>query len=192
MRNLLIKIALFAFLIPSLANAKTEGNYVGIDLINSRTDHYSGIDYGVKDENQLSLSLNYKYGLNYNTFFVMPNVFLDYTNLTAKDRNRNDWDFNYRYGVKFDVGFDLTDKFAAFGSLGLAATDYKIDLKNTSQKSSGTAISPLLGFGVKYSINESFDLNAAYDVSVLELDGVQNDKQKFYLDVFKIGFAYRF
>jgi hypothetical protein len=86
MKKLLIISSLIASLTAASANAKTEGSYLGIDLLKTNTQVKGtgiGEDYGVgwfntkAKDSSIGFGLNYKYAINMNNFFIAPGLFYE-------------------------------------------------------------------------------------------------------------------
>jgi opacity protein-like surface antigen len=172
------------------AMAKTEGNYVGLDLTNARVNYEGGSS--VHDDKQTSFGANYKYAFNHNNFFVAPGVFFEDLNVKSEDNVGDNWNVNYRYGAKLDLGYDFTDKFAGFVNAGVANTNYKVHQKSISQKATDDDLSGVYGVGVKYSVSNNVDLGLGYDYSEIEVKGADGSVKSPNVQVIKVGAAYKF
>lgn len=205
MKKLFITATIVASLFSSIASAKTEGNYVGVDVLRSSSsagtskwtdgsDNFIS-DSKIKDSDQISLGVNYKYAVNFNNFFVAPVVFFDYTNISAKDFVGDDWKLTARAGARLDLGYDVTDKIAVFVNAGLANNYYDVDWKSEGARKKDSDLSATFGAGVKYSILDNMDVGLTYEKSEFEMESpVTPGKQltKFDIDVIKVGAAFKF
>lgn len=126
-------------------NAKTSGNFLGIDLITSKNS-FQNIQYFTYEtefhrhtnpSSTRSYGINYSYAFNYKNFFIAPGfVFENNRSLNHLNRQSNTGHLinNYgtsynsikkRYGIKFDVGYDLNDNIAVYATIGQALNYYK-------------------------------------------------------------------
>lgn len=210
MRKLFIATAVIGSLISSLANAKTEGNYVGIDLIQTETSADKTIDgtgsssndaaFKIKDADQISLGVNYKYAFNFNNFFVSPGIFFDYSDISAKDSANDEWNLDYRLGAKVDLGYDVTDKFAVFVNAGIVNNYYTVDWKSSSSvsKKSDSDLSLAYGLGVKYSVLDNLDASLGYEMSSFDMDSpdyptmVGKERTEIDVQTIRVGASYKF
>jgi len=149
MKKILFAATAVACLSSSMAFAKTEGNYAGLSVINTnvkagdyKSDGFTESNkdaFGLKNDDQFSLSTSYKYAFNFGGFFVAPGVLFDYANTSSKaNENINDvdgsntysinqksnFDINYRLGLRVDLGYDITDDIAAYVHTGVASSFY--------------------------------------------------------------------
>ena len=199
MKKLIITTALGTLLASSPALAKTEGNYVGIDLINSYVDNadFDGVTHN--DEN-LSFGVNYRYAFNFNNFFVAPEIFYDHnatkSNASDSSGTRYNDQLKYSYGVRLNVGYDITDKFALLARVGHSESRASFqESTSTPQKSDQTLETFIYGLGAKYSVTDNVDLNLAYDISQYgKSDDVFNTTDEFNQDyqVARVGVSYKF
>lgn len=136
------------------AQAKTEGNYVGINVVN----------YGVEDgrgtfstgESIRDLSISYKYAFNFRNFIVAPELRYGVGLSSATQEV---------YDVKLHLGYDLSDKLAVLANVGFNSnnTDFFGDHHNDRE-----AI--VYGIGLKYQIDEHFNLEASIDIREKGID----------------------
>lgn len=158
MKIKIIAIAAVAVVVSTSAFAKTEGNYLGIDVIRTEMEpdkkqaESSNFNIDQKKAHKMSAGLDYKYAFNMNNFFIAPGVFADYSNVKNKTiivdiggsavggSYISEFDLKYRAGAKVDVGFDL-GRFAIFGSAGLAENFY--NYKETVQGGFDIDLGPL-------------------------------------------------
>ena len=207
MTKKLIIIFNLLFFITSPTFAKSQGHYVGVDLvgnsdiiqdigdtlgsifIEAATAGLADVDTGFSTSQSGSFGLNYKYAFNFldtNYFhlFVAPGVFLDRNNFTV-DQSSTITTLNYSYGTKVDLGIDLgSDKFflSPFITLGLGAQD--ID----STSSSDTCLTYIAGVGTRLNIDK---------VGItLGIEGSGNDNCKYTtmdgLLTGRLGLSYNF
>ncbi|MFM7557389.1 MAG: outer membrane protein [Alphaproteobacteria bacterium] len=133
----------------NVVNAKTVGNYIGIDLIKTSTSfgmHQQYLDPKDNDKNPYTdptpsygYGLKYNYAINYRNFFLTAGLFYE-NNQNKNNFNKSSYaeynqDYMYgksfvkikdRYGVKFDLGYDVNDNLAVYGSAGIVNNKYQI------------------------------------------------------------------
>lgn len=152
------------FSVISTSYAKTEGNYAGLNLTQTRVSFYQKytdtdkINGAVvkpsfsETKNNIGVGFNYKYAFNFNKIFIAPGVFFDYLNSKAngKDSSENDYGFNdhgsqirvkakNRYGVKIDFGYDINETLAPYFTLGRSYISY--NTQNPTLDFDGNSIS---------------------------------------------------
>lgn len=210
---------LLAFIFTSnIAKAETSGHYVGISLINSLQEqlafdtqanpvayHSSKYNYS----NSISYGLNYRYAFNFGKFFVMPEIYYDYN-----DSNNNNFEkvgantyftlsrIKHSVGVKANIGYDFTDDIAGYVTFGHG--ELRADVDRGAFNGSGRASSRIIltdeyfvfGLGVKYSINDKFDLGLSYEaLKEKKTDDLFNDTDTFRdpaLQITRINLLYNF
>ena len=184
-------IALTLTLATSPALAKTEGNYVGIDILQSSVKH-KYFDESDKDKST-GFGLNYKYAFNFDKIFLAPGVFTE--KLGLKTRNKIDQNAtistNYRHGVKLDLGYDITDNFSAYFTNGFASFDYKLD-DNDGYSESKSIISYFYGAGLSYKILKNMAMNLEYNTQSPNFTNTYDVKLKSNAQIAKIGISYNF
>jgi len=203
--KILTVATVMGMLVCANANAKTEGHYVGVDLINTdmklSDNNYSGNNtYNIKSDSKNSLGVNYKYAFNFKDFFVAPVVFYDYSNVELADNSNGVWELESRIGIGTDLGYDITNKFAVFGNISITRNRYFVNWRSEQYTKKDHATAMSYGIGVKYSATDNIDVKLAYEVSsfdmrepsVVGLDGSGNYKSDFDIDVIKLGMAYKF
>jgi opacity protein-like surface antigen len=198
--------SLFTTFISGNSWAKTQGNYVGVDLIATHTsfdtskDRFSalGSNYKIKNGDQISVGGNYKYAFNHKGIFIAPGIFFDHNNVESQDNVDSIYRLNNRYGVKLDIGYDLTDKLGLFINVGIANNTYSLINKTNSAKNSDNDLNGLMGIGAKYSITENVDLNFAGELSQVKMKEPQRagfpSQSKYDLDIAiaRVGISYKF
>ena len=190
MKKTLSLIAIVISLISFQAYAKTEGNYVGINLLRSnlKTDSssFSGVDknsfYNRKNKiSKNGIGLNYKYAFNFNNFFIAPEISYDSLNnetTSASFYSKNIENFgsfmqNLRIknaiSLKSNFGYDFNDKFAFFIPLGVSRFGYEVESNDssinslkTSSKSANKSVI-IGGLGLSYQKNKNWILNLEYN-----------------------------
>ncbi len=207
-KKLLIASSLAASIAASSAFAKTEGNYVGLDLVLTKADNvtYKGsqssrFEANKEDSTGLSFGANYKYAFNINNFFIAPGLFYE-DNHTDNRFLFNNLFFasdiikiNRRYGLKFDAGYDLTDNFSAYLTNGIATVNYSVDWHEDGS-TSGNNIRYFYGAGLAYNISKSFTMNIEYNNTPQALSfKTPSADTKINADlssIYKLGLSYRF
>jgi outer membrane autotransporter protein len=202
----LLSIALTFSLLSSTSFAKTEGAFVGLNLINSETKiRTTGDDSQIHRNDSYSYGLEAGYAFNFNNFFIAPNVFFNDNNLKSDHsfgEDRNSQNFKHSYGVKVNLGYDVTDKFSPFLILGHSETrlDESTYGPNYDRilKEYGTREGFVYGLGVKYSLTDNIGINAAYELTQFGLtskigavlDGTDNLSYDYRLA--RVGVSYNF
>ncbi len=220
------KIFLFAistfFLTQNSALAKTQGSYLGVDLIDSKAtfiEYYKtdsqpieSKDYRIHHSNSsYSGGIHYNYALNFGGFFISPGVLVEKNNLKVAGYSDSDVDINSqrlqirnRYGVKSDIGYDLTDKFSIYGTGGYSLISYRT--KNYGDAygevtgiKNGVTGSWFYGAGIKIDCDKTSSVNLEFNTqnfsAKTRTEGSDDNfvaRYKSRLDVVKIGFSYRF
>jgi opacity protein-like surface antigen len=207
-KKLLIATSLSAIILASPAFAKTEGNYLGLDLVFTDADgiNYEGSQSSriqANDENSAGLSIgaNYKYAFNINNFFIAPGVFFENSGTDNKTLFGDLFvpediiSINHRYGAKVDVGYDLTDNFAVYLTNGIAVINYTVDW-NDDGSTSDNNTRYFYGAGIAYNLGKSFTINLEYNTTPQELTLKTPDTNTTInaklSSVAKLGISYRF
>jgi opacity protein-like surface antigen len=184
--------------------AKTEGHYLGLNILQSNVKHEYEVDgtkvanYPKFDDSTVGFGVDYKYAINLNGIFIAPGVFYDHISTEAKDDDNDSVNTNFRYGIKADIGYDFTESLSAYFSVGAAVLNYEMDWQNSlGLKKSGNAISGIVGVGAKYEINENLALKAEFDYQNAEIEGVVADTGRRWdtqaqISTIKFGAAYKF
>ena len=211
MKKLLITSSIIGSLASSVANAKTEGNYVGLSIIKSdieaKGNTISGVNFGnnpflAQDESQVSVGVNYKYAYNFDGIYIAPGAFFDYTNVSTNGQVTNGatttFDVDYRYGLRVDLGYDVTNELATYVHLGAANNSYgnTWSFNGNSSSTSDSETATTYGVGAKYSLTSNLDVNLEYEVSEFDMDmnfvsGIEG-KQEFEIKVLRAGVAFKF
>lgn len=154
LKNLTINIfiILLTLFFSANSNARTVGNYIGVDLIKTNlsfsTEEFMHPD--VKNvrpieksiqtnlNSSYSFGLKYGYALNYRGFFIAPGLIYEKNNVKnylnrSSESARSEYDFfgksyskiNKRYGAKIDVGVDINESFSIYGTVGRAINYYQ-------------------------------------------------------------------
>ena len=147
-----IFIIFFILFFSTNLNARTVGNYIGIDLIKTNLSfsmekfmHPANQNIGpiqksvqTNASSSYSFGLKYSYALNYRGFFIAPGLIYEknnaknYLNRSTENAGpRIDFfgksysKINKRYGAKIDVGFDINESFSIYGTVGHAVNYYQ-------------------------------------------------------------------
>ncbi len=207
MKKLVLITAAVAVLSSSSAFAKTEGNYVGVDLhkavtssryINNGSAGTSGIGLNAaQDQSKTGLGVSYKYAFNFDKFFVAPGVFFERigTNtLLAVDPEFGEsyisdryFQIKNRYGIRADFGYDITDTFAAYVTGGITRTGYKSNTNINgagAEQSDGIAtlakskLGFMYGVGAIQHLNDNVSLGVEYNTQALTAVGANPNNQR--------------
>jgi len=128
----------------------TKGNYFGIDFINTNLSfrevwyHDGGVEkQPFSSESKNGFGIKYMYAMNFNKFFIAPEIFYEKTNI-RKNSDLNDgggqygqdykklefygyrWlDIQSRIGTKLNVGYDVNPYFTPYAFVGYSQIKYK-------------------------------------------------------------------
>jgi len=144
-------VVFFILFYPTILNARTVGNYIGIDLIktnlsfsteetryymNKNSQYMKSIQ--TDPSSKYSFGLKYNYALNYRGFFIAPGLIYEenkvknYFNRSSEDDGAPSYSFGNsyskitkRYGVKIDIGADINEDFSIYGTIGQAVNHYQ-------------------------------------------------------------------
>lgn len=204
MRNkkLFLATTLIALSSTSSAFAKTEGNYIGLDLGSDHASmkYYNPVSESQKNESDASVSVgvSYKYAFNFNNIFIAPGLFYESLGLSTDDSLfanlfvRDSVDIEDRSGLKVDVGYDLNDKWALYFTNGLAGVNYRVNWENFEEKAD-RKWGYFYGLGVNYNISKRFMLNFEYNMQNINLNTpVSGNKVDADISVAKVGISYHF
>ncbi|MES2677165.1 MAG: outer membrane beta-barrel protein [Pseudomonadota bacterium] len=184
----LIVIASSIFL-ASQANAKTEGNYAGIDLIKnsvqvnshsnlaSDQENFSEFYTHKKNDSGYGVGINYKYAFNFDNFFIAPGVSYNLLNNEAKT-GFDDGFAPYSQSMKLksqlsfqtNFGYDITDQFSAYVPVGVSLFSYELNTSDNNgsggvinNKKSGVESALFFGFGLAYEPIKNWVVNLEYN-----------------------------
>jgi opacity protein-like surface antigen len=177
-KKLLAAASVAAIVSSSGAFAKTEGNYVGVDLLATT---YKTSDRSDKHaDTRVGFGVNYKYAFNFDGLFIAPGVFYNANN--AKSEHQG-WEekLDNSYGIKADLGYDLTDNFAPFVTFGYQ--ENRLEYAAANGSSNWTSESLIYGVGAKYSVADNIDVSLAYE----HVDYNGKGTSSFNPDVLKLG-----
>lgn len=199
MKKLLITTAIVSLFSATSSFAKTEGHYVGLDIIQTEIEDGElatnpNVKVPLSDSDSVSLGVNYGYAFNFSKIFLVPELFYDYSNVEAKDISNYPINLNQRYGAKLNLGYDITEKFAIFGNVGIAVNDFEYDFSSVSGYGveSDKVTSALFGLGLKYNVANNVSLKVSYEVSSLDPRTPSSNDIDYDFSVIRVGAAYNF
>ena len=182
--------ALFAFsIVASAANAETQGHYVGLNLVNTYQKGYQESS----DSDNNSWGITYGYAFNFDRLFIAPEIFYDHNDSENNNHDVYKFEYDYSYGIKANLGYDITDDLAGYVSLGHAEIRNQTTAAPLRGRGSNEYL--IVGFGGRYSINDSFDLSASFELGKLgKSDDIFNstDGANSFIRVTKFGLIYNF
>lgn len=178
-KNTTLAILASTVIATGSAQAKTEGNYVGVNVSYTRAkdaDRDSAIGYG----------LDYKYAVNMNNVFLAPGVFVERLNNTTKADGVKS-SLSYRYGAKVDLGYDINKELAAYVTGGIAGVKYKADGSSVPAIVKGREYSAIWGLGAKYVVAKNVSVNLEYN-----RQKPKNNEFQSTINSYRVGVAYNF
>lgn len=145
--NKIFKILIiFSLIILSkTANARTVGNYLGVDFINTNLDFSSDKKFANKTINsgytnpasKFSYGLQYGYAVNIMGVFITPTLIYEFNNTRNRFNKTNQYaevrqdyygksfvEVKQRYGAKLNIGYDITNNLGVYGLIGYAVNKY--------------------------------------------------------------------
>jgi opacity protein-like surface antigen len=190
MKKTLSSIIIVISLFSSQAYAKTEGNYLGINIsknalkIKSTSsvaqDNFEGINsfYNYNNKNsKYGFGLNYKHAFNFNNFFVAPEIAFDLLNNEINSSYIREYNNYFSQKIKLknaitlkaNFGYDFSDQFAFYIPFGISKIGYDIEttdvigINNKGTKKSGYKSSAFIGFGFSYQPIKNWVVNLEYN-----------------------------
>lgn len=198
----ILTVAAVLGVLASNSYAKTEGHYVGADLMYTDIDwrggnHSGGLNtYQIQGNNAKSFGFDYKYAWNMDGMYVAPTVFYQYPQATVKDSNYDDWTLKTRYGVGLTLGYDVTEEIAVYGAAYWAGNYYYVNWNSGVASKEDTDWAVSYELGAKYSMTEDLDVKLGYEMTRIEMTeppSVSNtNKTEFEVEIVKLGLAYNF
>ncbi len=191
MKKTLSLIAIASSLLTSQAYAKTEGHYIGVDVLRStaKVKSHSTLasdQVGVaapyyahnKKDSAYGFGLNYKYAFNFNNFFVAPGISYNLLNNDVKAGYAGISNDPYSQSMKLksqltfqtNFGYDINDKFSAYIPVGISSFSYK--LTTNDNDGLGTIVTSnqsrresalFLGLGFAYEPIKNWVVNLEYN-----------------------------
>jgi len=202
--------------------AKTEGAYIGLDILKTKADtktsvaNYDADHYANSKSNDSSFGfgINSKYAFNFNNFYVAPGVLFQFPNNESKvDDKENLWQqslsINSRFALKSDFGYDFNKVFSAYIPLGynsfnlsLKTNDYLNNGSYVKAETRGNAGSFFYGLGFNVNATDKLSFNLEYNKTSIDFDSKTSTvllledsskiKTKTDIDIIKAGIAYHF
>ena len=191
MKKTLSLIAIMISLLSSQAYAKTEGNYVGINLLRSTlktksTSTFTNMNSLTRKSNQSinGLGLKYSYAYNFNNFFANNEISYELLDNEITSASyvvgSNGYSFLQNLNIKKAItlksnfGYDFNDKFAIYIPIGVSRFDYNIKSNDiyfiggklnsfTTSVKSGNKSAIFSGLGLSYESKKNWILNLEYN-----------------------------
>lgn len=187
MKKIFYLFTILGSLVATAANAKTEGHYLGINLLRTDTRTTSNSDAAgdsalpewylhQKSETDYGVGLSYGYAFNFNNFFIAPQISYDKVSSevkvgypgTANDPFSQSIKIKNRTTAQVNLGYDITDKFAAYVPVGISSFRYQIQTSdisttNTYSKSNGNEVSNFFGLGFSYQPIKHLAISLEYN-----------------------------
>ena len=141
-------ITLFILLFSTKLQARTIGNYVGVDLIKTnlsfsmiKTIYETNLIEKSRQtvpDSKHSFGFKYNYAINYRGFFISPGIIYEknkvknHFNYSSADAEsiysvygKSYSKINQRYGIKLDLGGDINDNLSIYGTIGQAVNYFE-------------------------------------------------------------------
>lgn len=190
MKKALSLITIAGSLLASNAYAKTEGNYLGIDVLRSTakvksTSTLASDNVGSsepyynfnKKDSAYGVGLNYRYAFNFNNFFVAPGVSYEFLNNDVKSGYGSSSTNFFSQSVKLkssvslraNLGYDINDQFAVYVPVGISQFYYDIKTSDNgggssvNGKKSNSKSAAFIGFGFSYEPVKNWVMNLEYN-----------------------------
>ncbi len=220
MKKTLILVVTY-LLFSSTAFAKTQGHYVGVNILKHNTEVATSKDSstgnldtyfnGTQDNSSRGIGLSYGHAFNFDRIFVMPSIAYELINSENKTRKpasgyEQDFDIKSRLVLKTNIGYDVTDAFSVYVPIGIASNSYKYTTNDylgssyvkTEQTGSSTGF--IYGAGVSYEVSDKFNITLEYNRSSFDvttekdvaLVGNVKLKTETQISTVSLGAAYRF
>jgi opacity protein-like surface antigen len=190
MKKTLSLIAIASSLIfSSQANAKTEGNYLGIDLIRSSAQVKSNSNlasdaslsewYNQKEsDSAYGVGINYKHAFNFSNFFIAPGISYNLLSNdvkagyagTSNDPYSQSMKLKSQLTLQTNLGYDLNDKFSTYIPIGVSSFGYELNTSDNggsgnivTSKKSGYKTAAFIGLGFAYEPVKNWVVNLEYN-----------------------------
>lgn len=190
MKKTLSLIVIAGSLLATSAYAKTEGNYLGIDMLRSTakvktSSTLASDNQGTaepyynhrKKDSAYGFGLNYRYAFNFNNFFVAPGISYEFLNnkinASLISTSSNFFMENIRLknsiSLKANLGYDINDQFAVYVPVGISQFYYDINTSDAgggrliNQKKSSSKSAGFIGFGFSYEPVKNWVMNLEYN-----------------------------
>ncbi len=218
MKKLYLAIFFSVFISSECVFAKTQGSYLGIDLLDTKLKFYQRNTNdshltltNVKpsySHNDFGVGMHYNYAVNMGGFFIAPGIFFEMNNSEANGSGTKALErlqIKNRYGAKLDLGVDITNAIAPYLTGGYSGISYDSrDFFNFSgytetYNKSGMLMDWFYGAGIKFDCDKYTSVSIEYNTQNFavrnSVNGTTNNLSTRYqtrLDVLKFGVAYRF
>lgn len=217
MKKLIVISSILAVFAASSALAKTEGNYVGVDIHRASLEArniYRGSSGTTNNNTDFSSTktgygITYKYAINFdNKVFVAPGAFYETIGNKAVDYLDNPDHFTVkirnRSGLKLDIGYDVSDTSAVYFTNGISRVSYQTSSLDADALNPGPAeksrhkLGYFYGVGMSTNICKDVVVGFEYNRQNLTSKTIYTDTAKYdhrvktQLDLFKINVAYHF
>jgi opacity protein-like surface antigen len=191
MKKLFLITSLLVSFVATSAFAKTEGLYVGLDVINTDVRYYEV--YNQNDvingrersysNNSIGIGANFKYAVNFNNAFIALGGIFERNDTKASNRRAPTLNAAFqfpqsihikdRYGIKGDFGYDVTNNIAPYFTFGYAMVDYvaknftitqypPLPLETETRILNRATGSLFYGAGVKFDFSKNISLSLEY------------------------------
>jgi len=183
--------------------------YIGIDGMRSSARHQyhfiandtpanNTIGTPAKRSSNYNASINLGYRLNFNKFFIAPEIFYDNLQSSTEDFfiQGDPINLNYRYGAKLNLGYNIFSKFNLFTTIGLTNISYKTKFISDLEyykSSSSSKIAPIYGVGASYDFTKNWSIKGSYEQQQFNIRyAFEGLRSSVMLKTTKLGFAYKF
>ena len=181
MKKIFICFTASLALLSSLAMAKTEGNSIQLNLIQTTVEFSEGVSVEGDD---IGFGVAAKHAINLgNNFYIAPGAFYDHNNTEITIDNNNKGSLDYSYGAGLDIGYDLNNQLSIFANV--AWVEGRITAETNGIESSVDSEEDYYyGLGLKYAIDKQLSASLAYNTA--EID------ENLDISTIKLGVAYNF
>ncbi len=214
MKKLVTITSVLAVFASASSFAKTEGNYVGVDIHRASVkvhNHYA--DSYLATPNNVAMGatntgygVTYKHAFNFDKMFVAPGLFYERISTKITDRAETDQltlRLKDRSGIKLDLGYDISDNAALYFTNGISRVAYEtgsndIDGMSVSGVRSRHQLGYFYGVGLSANVAKDVVVSFEYNTQKLTSKSIYNDtgkmdhKFKTQIEVFKMNLAYHF
>lgn len=189
MKKTLSLLVIVTSLSISQANAKTEGSYLGFDILknNAKVKSTSSAAFDNQGSNQpyynhskkdssYGFGLNYKYAFNFNNFFIAPGISFDYLNNEVKsgygvagNQFSQSLKLKTALSLRANLGYDISDQFAFYVPVGISQFSYESKTNDEGSgryirtKKSANESAAFIGFGLSYEPIKNWVVNLEYN-----------------------------
>jgi len=175
----------------SVSEMKTQGHYIGLDLVGNKVTFYEKgatnvknipTSYTIKPVSSNyggGVGINYKYAINFNNIFIAPGIFVEKLG-TKVEPNQDAYrensqlgelDIRSRYGIFSNIGYDINSFLSPYLVIGYSMVSYKTEngyyrnslgLRQSNIEKSTTG-SMLYGLGLKSNYSDKVSFNIEYN-----------------------------